>query len=496
MRKIGIDLDNTIINYDYSVKKLSNKKYSYKSSNKKSVKKYIIKNYSEKKWMEFQGTLYGEYLKNSRIYDGFKSFIIRCKLHRTEIYIISHKSKYGHYDRNKINLRKTAKNFLIKEGIASKENKFFCIRQENIYFLNNQFEKIKKINSIGLDIFIDDLDEVLANKKINKNIRKILYSKKNTSTFENYNNWFDIGNNIYGPKNKNEINKYLRKTFKNSNYKYISNGKNNFCYRLNHNKGNVFIKFYNIKNQADILRQKREISAYKIFSKLHISPILLNNSESYNYIITEYLNLKKIKKINKPLIDNLLENLEKIKKIKINSRMHLANENIYEIDKFTKSLMLNIDTTFSKKKNKYKLISKFIPLIKNLSSNDNIDKSKLIFSLSDIGIHNMSYVDNKIIFYDFEYSGLDDPIKLALDFIYCPSNNLGKKYIEYWLINFYKIFKYTKFIQRLLFFNELISIKWKFIVLKHENKKNSYMRKILTINKKSEFVLNSIDLIN
>ena len=47
-----------------------------------------------------------------------------------------------------------------------------------------------------------------------------------------------------------------------------------------------------------------------------------------------------------------------------------------------------------------------------------------------------------------------------------------------------------------MFFNELISIKWKFIVLKHENKKDLYMRKILTINKKSEFVLNSINSIN
>ena len=47
-----------------------------------------------------------------------------------------------------------------------------------------------------------------------------------------------------------------------------------------------------------------------------------------------------------------------------------------------------------------------------------------ILSPSDIGFHNTLKCRNKIFFIDFEYFGLDDPIKITSDFIIHPGNNL------------------------------------------------------------------------
>ena len=50
---------------------------------------------------------------------------------------------------------------------------------------------------------------------------------------------------------------------------------------------------------------------------------------------------------------------------------------------------------------------------------------------SDFGFHNVINKNNKLFFIDFEYAGLDDPIKLICDF-YCQPDqfiNLNKKNI-------------------------------------------------------------------
>jgi thiamine kinase-like enzyme len=56
-----------------------------------------------------------------------------------------------------------------------------------------------------------------------------------------------------------------------------------------------------------------------------------------------------------------------------------------------------------------------------------IDNKYLIVSPSDLGFHNILKYKKKLYFYDFEYAGLDDPIKLICDFFWHPGNNMSKK---------------------------------------------------------------------
>ena len=61
-------------------------------------------------------------------------------------------------------------------------------------------------------------------------------------------------------------------------------------------------------------------------------------------------------------------------------------------------------------------------------------------SPSDFGFHNVIKKKKKLFFFDFEYAGMDDPVKLISDFICQPDHKLSKK-------------------QRYLFYNNILNLE-------------------------------------
>ena len=82
-------------------------------------KKSLKKNNGLKIWQKLQGKVYGEFISNAKIFDGLKKFIIHSNLKNCKIFIISHKTQFGHYDEKKISLRKAALDFLNSKKILS-----------------------------------------------------------------------------------------------------------------------------------------------------------------------------------------------------------------------------------------------------------------------------------------------------------------------------------------------------------------------------------------
>ena len=135
MMKIGIDLDNTIINYDKAFSVASVEVLNKKSINKKSLKKNLnSKKNGSKKWMRIQGLVYGRHIKYAEIYNGFLNFLIRSHFNKTDLYIVSHKTQYGHFDETKTNLRDSAEKFLVSKNILHRKNNKGFINASNIFF--------------------------------------------------------------------------------------------------------------------------------------------------------------------------------------------------------------------------------------------------------------------------------------------------------------------------------------------------------------------------
>ena len=185
--KIGIDLDNTIINYQNSFKKyLKEKKILLKQINKIKIK-YIANNNSKiRNWTAAQEEIYGYYINFAKPFEYYKEFEKFALKNRLKLYIISHKTKYSQFSK-KYNLHSMS-NKWIKKNILRKKYR--------VFYVNTIDEKVKKIIEIKPDYFIDDLIKIFKNKNFPKKVKKIYFSKKKDKKIFTLSNWKKIKNYI------------------------------------------------------------------------------------------------------------------------------------------------------------------------------------------------------------------------------------------------------------------------------------------------------------
>ncbi len=188
---IGIDFDNTIINYSDSFKILAKTKKLIPqnfSSDKVSIRNYLRDKNLEDKWTALQGEAYGKNIMRAGIYDGVLDTFEYLLKNKYKIKIISHKTKYPFIGK-KINLRISALKWIEKNLIKKISKSDFSL--SDIFFENTIERKIAKVQELKCDIFIDDLPEVL--NLLPKKVKKILFSpvsnNNSNDTFIAMNSW-------------------------------------------------------------------------------------------------------------------------------------------------------------------------------------------------------------------------------------------------------------------------------------------------------------------
>lgn len=166
VRKIGIDLDNTIINYKNSFKIFCKRnKLNIKIFDKKNLKIYLDKNKNLPSWTEAQEEIYGNLIKFAKLFKHYKKFEKNLIKNNFKIFIISHKTKYSQFSK-KYDLRLAANKWI---------NQNLKIENYKVYFCRTIIDKIRIINDLKLDYYIDDLTKILNNKLLNKKTNKILF---------------------------------------------------------------------------------------------------------------------------------------------------------------------------------------------------------------------------------------------------------------------------------------------------------------------------------
>ena len=234
--RIGIDFDNTIVKYDKifinTAIKLGfiNKNWN---GTKKMLREVLIK--KDNQWELLQGQVYGPLMLKAKPFSGVKKFLFTANLHHHKIFIISHKSIYGHFDNTKTKLREQALTWLKKENFFNKN--YISLNKSNIFFCQTRTCKIKKINELKLDFMIDDLEEIFEHKLKNET-KTILFNSQKNKKITDYNceNWNEISKVILTSKEIEygliKISNYIKPKHNfNSIYK-VNKGKNSDVYIL------------------------------------------------------------------------------------------------------------------------------------------------------------------------------------------------------------------------------------------------------------------------
>lgn len=198
---IGIDFDNTVIAYDEvfcaEAKRSGLINQDFLGS-KQAVRDAIrLLPDGELAWQRLQGQVYGKGIAGAAVMPGVEAFLRRCKGEGCAVSIVSHKTEFGHYDAERVNLRKAALDWMAANGIL---DDIRAIPATNVYFEGSRAEKLRRIGSLPLTHFIDDLEEVLTDPCFPPLIRRILFSRRAVPASAPYTvcpTWQDIEHQIF-----------------------------------------------------------------------------------------------------------------------------------------------------------------------------------------------------------------------------------------------------------------------------------------------------------
>jgi hypothetical protein len=200
--RIGIDFDNTIITYDdvfcAAAKRCGLIDPEF-SGSKKAVRNAIrLLPGGELAWQRLQGQVYGKGIRDAKMVAGVEPFLRRCGAEGCVVVIVSHKTKYGHFDPDRANLRTAALDWMKGQGLCDRDH---GIALKDVHFENSRAEKIKRIAALTLTHFIDDLEEVLTDSDFPPNVNRILLAPEAQASGAPYtccSTWRDIERQVFG----------------------------------------------------------------------------------------------------------------------------------------------------------------------------------------------------------------------------------------------------------------------------------------------------------
>lgn len=176
---IGLDLDNTLIDYDPVFcdvgREVGLLSADVDLPSKERVKSFLTTQPDgETLWMRLQGQVYGRYLGRAHLYHGVPTFIAQARGHGCRLSIVSHKTKRGHFDPHNVDLWDAALGWLDANRFFASDG--FGMRREDVHFSETREGKLEVIRSVGCDLFIDDLPEVLHHRLFPENVIKLWFA--------------------------------------------------------------------------------------------------------------------------------------------------------------------------------------------------------------------------------------------------------------------------------------------------------------------------------
>lgn len=194
--RIGIDLDNTLICYDkvfVAVARAQGLPIDPSIQHKGAVRTLCrCLPDGEAQWQRIQGQVYGRHMPEAVPMPGVDSFVAMAKRAGRHLFVVSHKTRHGHFDPERIDLQKAARAWLVARGFLDPEH---GIDPMDVFFEETRDAKVRRIATLALDAFIDDLPEVFEHPEFPRTVRAILYrpsGKIVPGPFETHSTWSSI----------------------------------------------------------------------------------------------------------------------------------------------------------------------------------------------------------------------------------------------------------------------------------------------------------------
>ena len=506
---IGIDFDNTIACHDESFRKFAVDQGLSIPNGKKPkqvVKDFFLgKENGNLEWTGIQGRIYGAELSSAELFEGFVPFLEKALSLGHKILVISHRTVFPALG-NEFNLHDAAVHWLSEKGVLASDS----LALENCFFEISLEKKIERIERENCSIFIDDLEQVLEHTRFPKKTQKVLFGKKH-STLSSVMHWDEarkLLKNGYVSLSSDSVEKnwvtlpydqhlncfrkLLQKEVKHEliGMEQVKRGGNNCVYKIDIGNEAILGKVYYRDSYDSRDRFGQEVAFLKYLESIQNkeSPSLIAQDQSSGAVCFDWIEgadfdsqlassgsywnqcfsfLKNIQ-VGKNSIE--VENLPDGSEAAFSLREHFSllqsrrdywyDHNQELPDKIRSFLMCELDE-------EYKNLAK--ELISHPDFNKELEPEERIISPSDFGLHNAKLgKDGKLVFFDFEYAGWDDPAKTIADFFAQPRFPAPSKESKNLFSTFSEIFSSSvmeRLLSRLPLVNRIIRLKWCYIHL-------------------------------
>ena len=171
--RIGLDLDNTLIDYDrlfFEVAAARGLIPAEFAGTKRDIRDHVrlLPGVDgEIEWQRLQAEVYGPAIAGATAADGALEFIQRARAHGAELTIVSHKTEYSNLGTERVSLRDAARTWLRAAGMLGAD----AVPETNLYFEDTREAKIARIVALRCTHFIDDLEEVFDDPAFPPDVR-------------------------------------------------------------------------------------------------------------------------------------------------------------------------------------------------------------------------------------------------------------------------------------------------------------------------------------
>ena len=499
--RIGLDFDNTIANYDQAFPEVA-RILGYETNelnatldttlntrlNKRELKTKLLKQPDgDTAWQKVQGLVYGKFIDLASLYPGVYEFVLRALASGNEIFIVSHKTELGHFDESRTPLRQAATTWLTNQKLVGDSDS--KIKLQNIFYAETRDEKIDRIIELKLDVFIDDLDEVLSDKSFPKNTRKILFGSSTTTSQEisAMQSWREVGDELFGEIDASVIlagAKYICPELNCSSAQRVEGRGNSKIFRVETSQGSIALKVYPDLAVDNRLRRNAEWQALKFLqqNKLRV-PKPVQTDSGLNWSLIEWIDGSPADAQNQAHLGQAASFIQ---------RLNQASREITSGSVFGPATEACLNPSFVETQ-----INNRLAALKSVEDSalrefvDNVvsptlartieatrrsmvdeydvilDQKFWTLSPSDFGLHNaIATPQGDLVFFDFEYFGWDDPVKLTADVCLHPGMSLDENAQHYWISEAKKLFADDpNFGIRLNALYPLYAIRWALIML-------------------------------
>ena len=491
--RIGLDFDNTIANYDQAFPEVA-RILGYETNNlnatlnKRDLKLKLLKQPDgDTAWQKVQGLVYGKFIDLASLYPGVYEFVLRALASGHEIFIVSHKTELGHFDESRTPLRQAATAWLINQKLVGDSDS--KIKLQNIYYAETRDEKINKIVELQLDVFIDDLDEVLSDRSFPKRTRKILFGSGATTSQEilAMQSWREVGDELFGEIDANVIlagAKHVCPDLNCSSAQRVEGRGNSKIFRVETSQGSIALKVYPDLAVDNRLRRNAEWQALKFLQRNKLPvPNPVQTDAELNWSLIEWIDGSPADPQNQVHLGQaatFIQNLNQASRaVSSGSVFGLATEaclnpslienqinNRLAALKLVKDSALRDFVDNSVSPTLVRTIERSRRLMVD-GYGANLDQRFWTLSPSDFGLHNAIVTpQGDLVFFDFEYFGWDDPVKLTADVCLHPGMSLDENAQQYWISEAKRLFADDpNFGVRLNALYPLYAIRWALIML-------------------------------